>query len=383
MLLFWFIVATVIILFIQSRVFRRYALKHISYERHFQQKTSYRGEQVELVEQISNSKWLPVPWLRVESQLSAFLRFQHDDNFAVSSGQLSQNHKSFFTFRPYTKVTRKHRFTCARRGWYRLQTVTLTGGDLLGLTSASRQIPLSSELIVYPKPAQVPVQELPYHSWQGEQTVKRWIVSDPFVIAGVREYQPGDNFKQVNWKATARTGKLQVHQHDFTADRRLMIYLNVDDAEGMWRSVSNDSLIEQGIEWAAGAAEAVIAEGSEVGFATNMPLFGERDSVRIEPRGGHEQLMTIFENMAKLEIERTELFDRLLEMEADRGLHDLDILVISAYWNESLEQAAEHLRYNGNAVAVWHLTDPSDKRSSEQSNIAGKAASGQAEEVIA
>ncbi|MGO4373325.1 DUF58 domain-containing protein, partial [Paenibacillus sp. MCAF20] len=62
MLLFWFIVATVIILFIQSRVFRRYALKHISYERHFQQKTSYRGEQVELVEQISNSKWLPVPW---------------------------------------------------------------------------------------------------------------------------------------------------------------------------------------------------------------------------------------------------------------------------------------------------------------------------------
>ncbi|MDQ0057980.1 DUF58 domain-containing protein [Paenibacillus harenae] len=382
MLLFWFIVAAVFILFIQSRIFRRYALKHVSYERHFQKKTSYRGEQVELIEQISNSKWLPVPWLRVESQLSAFLRFQHVDNFAVSSGRLSQNHKSFFSFKPYTKVTRKHRFTCTRRGWYRLQTVTLTGGDLLGLMNESRQIPLSGELIVYPKPAQVPVHELPYHSWHGEHSVKRWIVSDPFVNAGVRDYQPGDNFKQVNWKATARTGKLQAHQLDFTADRRLMIYLNVDDAEGMWRAVTNEALIERGIEWAAGAAEAVISEGSEVGFAANMPLIGERESVRLEPRGGHEQLMAIFENMAKLEIERTELFDRFLENEAERGVRDLDILIISAYWNESLEQAAEHLRYNGNAVAVWQLTEPYDTSGTEHT-CSEHAGIKQAEEVIA
>ena len=94
------------------------------------------------------------------------------------------------------------------------------------------------ELLVYPKPALVPIHELPYHSWQGDQSVRRWIISDPFIIAGVRGYQAGDTYKQINWKATAKTGTLQVHQYDFTADRRLMIYLNVDDAEGMWRSVT-------------------------------------------------------------------------------------------------------------------------------------------------
>ncbi|MGM0882759.1 MAG: DUF58 domain-containing protein [Bacillota bacterium] len=366
MILFWFIVAAIGILFVQSRLYQRFVLHKIRYQRHFQTKACYRGDQVELIEQMSNAKWLPVPWLRVESQLSTHLHFGRLDNLSVSSGQLYQNHKSFFSLPPYTKITRKHRITCAKRGWYQLQTVTLTGGDLLGLSNATQQIALNGQLIVYPKPAQVPIHELPYHSWQGDQSVRRWIINDPFVIAGVRDYQAGDTYKQINWKATAKTGRLQVHQHDFTADRRLMIYLNVDDTEGMWRSVTDEALIEHGIEWAAGAAEAVIQQGMDVGFAANMPVAGTKDSVKIEPRGGHEHLMGLFELMAKLEIERSEMFHHLLEQEAQNGFSERDVLIISAYWNDTLELQAERLRYNGNAVAVWLLTDKASGVSREE-----------------
>ncbi|MCA0757999.1 DUF58 domain-containing protein [Paenibacillus sp. N4] len=357
MILFWFIVAAAAILLAQSKLFKSRVLRQIEYRRHFQSKACFRGDQVELVEKISNAKWLPVPWLRVESQLSSHLHFQKQENFQVSSGQLYQNHKSFFSLPPYTKITRKHKITCAKRGWYQLHTVTLTGGDPLGLTNATKQIPLESRMLVYPRPAEVPISELPYHSWQGDRSVRRWIINDPFVIAGVRDYQAGDTYKQINWKATAKTGRMQVHQHDFTADRRLMIYLNVDDAEGMWRSVTDEALIEHGIEWAAGAAEAVIGQGMDVGFAANMPLSGSRESVRIEPRGGHEQLIGLFECMAMLQIERTELFHQLLQAEADSGFRERDVLVISSYWNDALEKQAERLRWNGNAVAVWLLTD--------------------------
>ncbi|MDQ8733701.1 DUF58 domain-containing protein [Paenibacillus sp. LHD-38] len=380
MILFWFIVAAVAILSVQSRVFQRFVLRRIKYERRFTSKTCYSGDQVELLEEMANAKWLPVPWLRVESQLSTHLHFQQLDNFSVSSGQLYQNHKSFFSLAPYTKITRTHRITCAKRGWYKLQTVTLTGGDLLGLSKASEQIALHGELLVYPKPAEVPIHELPYHSWQGDQSVKRWIINDPFVIAGVRNYQAGDTFKQINWKATAKTGNLQVHQFDFTADRRLMIYLNVDDAEGMWRSVTDLALIERGIEWAAGAAEAVIQQGMEVGFAANMPTAGMKESVHIEPRGGHEHLIGLFEEMAKLEIERTELFHHLLEREAHSGFSERDILMITSYWNDELEQQANQLRYNGNAVAVWTLTD---KALANHGKDGQASANANREEVIA
>jgi len=357
MIFFWFIVAAVGIIFLQGRLFQRYVLRKVTYQRHFQTKSCFRGDRVELIEQLSNEKWLPVPWLRVESLLSTHLHFQKLDNFAVSSGQLYQNHKSFFSLLPYTKITRKHHITCAKRGWYKLQTVTLTGGDLIGMSMSSQQISLDGQFLVYPRPAEVPVHELPYHSWQGDQSVRRWIISDPFVIAGVRDYQAGDTYKQINWKATAKTGQLQVHQHDFTADRRLMIYLNVDDAEGMWRSVTDHALIERGIEWAAGAAEAVIQQGMEVGFATNMPIVGSRESVKLEPHSGHEHLIGLYETMAKLEIERSELFDYLLESEVQSGFSERDVLIITAYWNEKFEMLAERLRYNGNAVAVWILKE--------------------------
>ncbi|MFX3635193.1 MAG: DUF58 domain-containing protein [Candidatus Pristimantibacillus sp.] len=369
MIVFWFAVIAIILLLLQSKLFNRYALRHIGYKRQFQKSSCFRGEQIELIEQLSNEKWLPVPWLRVESQLSSKLIFQHQDNLDVSSGELSQNHKSFFTLMPYTKITRRHRIICSKRGWYKLQSVSLTGGDLLGLNQQLKQILLQGELIVYPVPAEVPVNELPSHSWQGDISVRRWIIEDPFVITGARDYRSGDTYKQVNWKATARAGRLQVHQYDFTADRKLMIYLNVEDKDSMWRTVTNADLIEQGIEWAAGAAQTVIQSGMEVGFGANMPLISTMSSIVVPPRSGSEHLYDLFEIMAKLEITRTELFSDLLEREAASGYSQRDVLVISTYWSEQMAQHAERLRANGNEVVVWQLLDNEEAR--EQEGAAG------------
>jgi uncharacterized protein (DUF58 family) len=357
MFILWFVLTSAAVLYGQSLLFRKLVLQRLSYQRQFRQRSCVRGEEVELVELIENRKWLPVPWLRVESQLSAHLGFRKGENFDVSKGELYQNHRSFFSLGGHTRVTRTHRITPSRRGCYSLSTVTMTGGDLLGNTQQHIQIPLEGELIVYPRPAEVPFHELPSRSWQGEHAIRRFIVPDPFVISGAREYQPGDTMKQVNWKASARTGSLQVHQYDYTADRNLMLVLNVDDAEGMWRSVSNEALIEHGIEWAAGAADAAISQGMEVGFTTNMPLMGCSDSTRIEADRGYEQLTALYEAMARLELIRTELFMSLLERESLLAYSNRDILVISAYWNEELEAAAVRFRANGNSVTVWQLTD--------------------------
>ncbi|MDQ6418051.1 DUF58 domain-containing protein [Paenibacillus sp. LHD-117] len=372
MIFFWFLLTAGVVVYLQSILFRRHALKGLRYSRKFQKNACVCGEEIELIEQLSNEKWLPVPWLRAESQLSAYLKFRGSDNFAVSSGQHYQNHRSLFSMAPYTKLTRTHRLTPTRRGWYRLNSITMTAGDLLGGMGVSLQVPLQGELLVYPKPADVPVHELPHHSWQGETQVRRFIVPDPFVVAGARAYQPGDSYRQVNWKATARTGALQVHQYDYTANRSLMIYLNVEDGEGMWRSVTNEAVIELGIEWAAGAALAVIGEGMEVGFTANMAVEGELDSVREQPRSGHEQLYRLNELMAKLKLERSEPFVSLLGRESAIGYNGIDALIISAYWNDELEREAELLRRHGNAVTVWQL--PSAKELTAASSDRGLGA---------
>lgn len=376
MFILWFVLTSAAVLYGQTILFRKLVLNRLSYQRQFRQRTCVRGEEVELVELIENRKWLPVPWLRVESQLSAHLGFRKSENFDVSKGELYQNHRSFFSLGGYTRVTRTHRITPLRRGCYNLSTVTLTGGDLLGNAHTHMQIPLDGELIVYPRPAEVPFHELPSRSWQGEHAIRRFIVPDPFVISGAREYQSGDTMKQINWKASARTGMLQVHQYDYTADRNLMLLLNVDDAEGMWRSVSNEALIEQGIEWAAGAAEAAILQGMEVGFVTNMPLLNSSESTRIEADRGYEQLTALYEAMARLGLVRIEAFLLLMEREAQLAYSNRDVLVISTYWNEELEAAAVRLRANGNSVTVWPLTAEEQQKDSGADTEASRSKGG-------
>jgi uncharacterized protein (DUF58 family) len=148
-----------------------------------------------------------------------------------------------------------------------------------------------------------------------------------------------------------------------------MVYLNAEDNESMWRSINDEELIEHGIEWAAGAAQAVIHGGMEAGFCTNMPIIGEFGSTFVEPRSGGGHLTDIFEVMAKLELVRTEPFADLLTREADSGYSQRDVLVISSFWNDQLELQADRLRRNGNAVVHWKLTTPNPVQ--EQAGEAG------------
>lgn len=373
MILFWFFLTAAVLIMLQNILFKKLSFRRLQYSRRFNQATCFQGEEIEMIETISNNKRLPIPWLYIESQLEASLQFGKQDNFSVSAGKVYQNHQSFFTIKGLTKITRTHKMMPARRGKYRLRTVTMTSGDLFGLSRRVQQIPLHSELTVFPKPYDLSLEEMPYHSWQGDQSVKRFIMADPFVIAGAREYQWGDTFKQVNWKATARVGELQVHQYDYTADRKLMIVVNVDDTEGMWRVVTDDTTIEQAISYAAGAAEMAIAHGMQAGFSANMRSEDSQDSIYIEPSSGETHWYHILDVMAGLQLERTEVFSQLLDRFIANGVSHTDFLFISTYWNEELEQRLQRIRSYSNAAMVWLMEEHhSDKDGQSETPVVDK-----------
>lgn len=57
-------------------------------------------------------------------------------------------------------------------------------------------------------------------SLQGDVFVRRWIIEDPIMISGIRDYTPSDNYKDINWKATAKNQTLKVNKYDYTADKK-------------------------------------------------------------------------------------------------------------------------------------------------------------------
>ncbi|MNO26884.1 hypothetical protein D3C76_167450 [compost metagenome] len=350
-MLAWFIVSVFLIAFLIAFVYERWALAGIEYDRYFSKRSLFEEETLEMVEVISNAKLLPLPWLRLESSMSRWVRFGKASNLNVYSGDIYQNHISLFFLRPYRQITRRHKVTCMRRGVYHLRTATLTTGDPLGLISKARQFDLDSELMVYPRI--LPLQELPLpnHSWLGNLIVRRWIVEDPFLTAGVREYLPGDGMRSINWKATARTNALQVHQRDYTADHRLLICLNIESSENMWKTVTDPERIEVGIRYASSVAGYALQNGIETGLLCNGQLTGKpHEPIVIEPSAVSDQLKWLLETLAQIELVRTVSMFRLLEKLAEEGTTNTDVLIISCHRGDSLFRSAQLLQRKGNGI---------------------------------
>lgn len=347
----WLIVSTVLILVTLAIVYRWRALKGIRYQRYFTERAVYEGDTVEMVEVIANAKLLPLPWLRLESSIAAGLTFGLQSNLNIHAGEIYQNHSSLFYLRSYRQITRRHQVVCSRRGQYRLESATMTTGDPLGMNTEVKRFPLDLELLVYPRILELQELPLPNHSWLGELAVRRWIVEDPFLTAGIREYRPGDPLGNINWKATARTGELQVHKRDYTADHRLMICLNLETSDSMWKTVVEPERIELGIQYAATVAEHALRSGLAAGFACNARLAdGPREPIRMEPDASSDQFTLLLETLARMVLDKTASMIRLLELELEAGTTDTDYLIISCHRGEKLAETAELLRQKGNGV---------------------------------
>ncbi|MCY0874787.1 MAG: DUF58 domain-containing protein [Firmicutes bacterium] len=375
----WLILAALAVAIAQAFLFRRYGLRHLTYQRYFNEQAVYCNEQIELIERIENAKWLALPWVTVESMFPTGLHFGPMTETAVLSGEAFQYHHSLFTLSAFTRVTRRHRITCIARGVYGMQDATLTCGDLLGGKPHFIQIHAQSKLIVYP--AIVPLQEipLPTHSWQGPIAVRRFVLPDPFTIAGTRDYQQGDPLNQIHWSATARSGRLQVHKRDFTADYQLMILLNFEVSEEMWEIVTDPALIERGLSFAATLVQEATSLGVEVGFACNGTLPEESSSYALArsanntgsdrdrenrsyphfyPRAGLPHLHTVLTAMAEVTMRCAGSFHSLVTREQEDTYRPLDYLIITAHQSARLKDSVDALETVGHTVTIVPLDKP-------------------------
>ena len=353
MTVFTLLVAVAALLLLQMVLFRRLALRRIVYKRYFSSAAVYEGDHVNMVEEISNAKLLPVPWLRVEARMSRWLRFRHQENLAIADDMY---HRSVFTLGPWRKITRTHDVTCVRRGCYAIDTIALSGGDLLGLAQSTKTLENPVELLVYPRLQDFSRLEVPSRRWQGDVVVRRFIEPDPFLINGIRPFRSGDSIKDVHWAATARTGALQIKTRDYTASPRLMILVNMQLTEDQWGELNEAQtlFIEESISLAATYAAWARNFGVETAFLCNGRYSAMDDTaVEVALGAGQVHLEAMLETMARMRVLRRRSVTAWLDEEIlPRGLSGYDILMISHYWSDNLEERAGRLRRMENSV-TW------------------------------
>lgn len=321
---------------------KRYALKGLACSRAFSRAAVFEGEEAELVEVVRNDRPMIIPWLRVESRVSPHLRLGRQENLHVSG---EMYYSSLFTLMPWQQIRRRHRVKFLRRGAYDLGRASLTVGDVLGVFQVSRDQEMSAPVLVYPRLLDESEVPAPLARLVEETVSRRNLLTDPFLIRGIRPYQPGDPVRDIHWPATARTGEAQVRLHDDVAQLRLLVVFNAERKSRQWGDTLMDyeqEDIERMISIAATVCVRALRSGLPVGFATNMPQGESRESTVQPPAAGiarEEELLAAF---ARLTVVRTLAFPLFLK--TLEGFSGLDMLVISCFEDEEMNAALEELR---------------------------------------
>lgn len=359
----WFIVITLFVIGFQSFIYNKWGLSRVTYTRFFSEVSVFEGEAIQMTDEISNKKLLPLPWLRLEAKFDGNLQFQqwqgnHKD------GQQSEivhgnYHRMLFSLLPYQKVRRKQHLICIKRGFYQFENIDLSTGDIFGFGEVSRNLQSPTEITVYPSLLSIDDIPLPTNSWLGDVVVRRWVIEDPFLTAGVRDYTAGDPLNAINWKATARTNQLQVTKNDFSADHYLMIYMNFNQTGDIWHPIIDKDLIEEAISYVATIAEFSISKGIRTGFGCNAYI-GQKTSetIRIEPEHSKRQLTYIFETLAKVEVNANKSINSFLKEDIDLKIAGKDILIITAHVSNEMKDNINRLEELGNSVELMRLESP-------------------------
>ena len=142
----------------------------------------------------------------------------------------------------------------------------------------------------------------------------------------LRAYVPGDDIRNVDWKATARAGSPQLRV--YTEERDRPVWLLVDQRQSMFFGSRERMKAVVAAEAAALAAWRVLGAGDRVGAV----VFNDHEIREFPPRGGRNHVIRILS--AVVELNHTLAADARQPARAEQ-------------YNAALERVVRHLRHDG------------------------------------
>lgn len=276
------VVLVIVLSYLYSRVIRG----GLSVERAPMDLVTYRLQSATVSIRIANRTVLPIPHLVVS-----------DNPGTLYSGYENMR---LLSLRPGERRSLDYRIRGMNRGSYRIGPISVHYSDPLGFFPVSATVPAEIRLIVYPSilPVHVPMDAgLP----AGTITAASRIYEDPTRYRSVREYVPGDEIRRINWKVSARTGRLHSNEWLPTINFPVMCLLNLTAADYERRRRYHH--VERTIDAAASLVHHLAERGQSVGLASTGVLEAEGRPVMpwIPIAAGPQRAASVLQTLAQLQ----------------------------------------------------------------------------------
>jgi uncharacterized protein (DUF58 family) len=221
------------------------------------------------------------------------------------------------------------------RGGYPFEGVRFQARDHFGVRPKVQQVQVRSELFIFP-----PLTRLKYVTIRTRRTrvysgtIPARLGGPGVEFFGLREYQPGDPPRWINWRASARHSET-LYANEFQQERVADVGIVLDGREKTNWFKGGRSLFEHSVLAAASLADAFLTQGNRVGLLTygryldwTLPAYGKIQRERILKALAHARIggSAVFSGLEHIPVR---LFPAHSQVVLVSPLHtdDLDILI--------------------------------------------------------
>ncbi|SFP31975.1 Uncharacterized conserved protein, DUF58 family, contains vWF domain [Salibacterium halotolerans] len=321
----WFLFCSVLSIMILNALFIAYPLRSLQVTRSFSRTMLSYNESMEVTLHVEKKQPFPFLFLSVE-----------DDVPAGMEG-LGQSAGTIFFLSPALSLSHSYDIQGSRRGEYWFSAVTLRTGDLFGFITKEYDVDLSRPVTVLPRLR-------PLKRWSGLRNENQESTPSPvrmmdqsYSVAGVRDYIPGDKMTSVDWKVSARSGKLVTKEFESQEGQGHIVIIDNTIEKG-------ENALEERIEFAASFMDYCYKNGVPTGFG-----FSTGEDVLLEEGSKRAHFQNIYQELAKLQADDTS-FDEAPFFR--QMFHGRSLLYITSVMSEARMEELQQVIKNRNEVVI-------------------------------
>lgn len=247
---FYFVSLGVIILFLWTKSI----VDKLDFSQRMAKDYAYVGDEVEIKTMVYNESLLPVPCIEIRNGMIK----------NISGIEPSCN---IVSLSPLDSRSIIEKFKCRYRGYYTFGPVTVDISDIFGLFTWEKTISCEGILSVYPRVARLEKFNVRPMQIFGNVSTKQNVNEDFSSISDIRKYYPGDSFKKIHWKVSARKGSLYVKNYEMSGSAEAYIFLNLFQND--YNNSLRPDLEEKAVECSASIVYYMLEHNINTGLYSN------------------------------------------------------------------------------------------------------------------
>ena len=182
-----------------------------------------------------------------------------------------------------------------KRGVHLFNGDSVEFGDFLGFREFSKRVFFKREVVVYPERLESPDLSDALGRFYGDIAARRFLIRDPVLTIGCREYTGREPMKEIHWLQSARRNELMVREFDYTRQLSACVILGVDGIDP-----KDEDALDNCCSAARSVCESFVDAGVSVSFFTNSLLtrINEKGLWKCEASPGH--MGTLLESLGRV-----------------------------------------------------------------------------------